>query len=119
MQTFLIERKIVHADWQWLSMRKRSPEALYFSTTASKRGISPGLAPMPMCSAETEPSARAGADAMRPQRTASALNMRENRCDLLMILLLERVDHIPPHGRPTAPRAVRLMDRAAEISPSP
>jgi hypothetical protein len=77
MHTLRIDRKIVHADWQWLSMRKRSPEALYYCTTASKRPISPGLAPMPMCNAETEPSARAAATKPAAmQATASAPSER-------------------------------------------
>jgi hypothetical protein len=43
---------------------------LYCRTTASKRGISPDLAPMPMFSADTEPSARAGAAANAPSAQA-------------------------------------------------
>src|SRR5215831_3747708 len=67
-------------------MRKRSPEALYCCTTASNSGISPGRAPMPMCSAETEPSARAGvaASAPRAKTNVSALNTRVNSCNLNM-----------------------------------
>jgi hypothetical protein len=60
---------------------KRSPEALYCWTTASKRGISPGSAPMPMPNAETDPSACAGAaaNATSAQRNASAPDAAINR----------------------------------------
>jgi hypothetical protein len=87
MQTLRIDRKIVQADWQWLSMRNRSPDALYWLTTASKFPISPGRAPMPMRKAETDPSALAGAEANRTMEKAAAastLSARTNPGNLCM-----------------------------------
>src|SRR5215472_15136948 len=87
MQTLRIDRKIVQADWQWLSIRNRSPEALYWLTTASKFPISPGRAPMPMCTAETDPSALAGAEANEAmEKATSTLSARTNPGNLCMSL---------------------------------
>src|ERR1700691_4264342 len=86
MQTLRIERNIVHADWQWPSMRKRAPEALYCCTTASNRGICPGRAPIHIPSADTEPSAQAGpVHAPRAQRNISALNANFACCALRIV----------------------------------
>jgi hypothetical protein len=58
-------------------MRKRSPDALYCATTASKRGIWPGFAPMPIPTAETEPSAWAGAETNAPAAQASIMVLND------------------------------------------
>src|SRR5215470_17456452 len=84
MQTLRIERRTVHADWQWPSMRKRSPEALYCCTIPLKTPISPANAPKPtgrplgLRSAETEPSAQADVSAHVPtaQKNKTAASAR-------------------------------------------